>query len=502
MRSVIDLGPPPPCPQPFNLADYVLAAGAETPDKIALAVLGVARAERWSFGRLRAAVQGCAAGLWQAGLHPGDRVLLRLGNSVEFPIAYLGAIWAGLIPVPTSDQLTAPEVEKICVDLQPAAILQDPSLATGPAPQTIPVAQMRSWYSLPGEDAIQGDPNRPAYIVFTSGTSGQTRGVVHAHRAIWARRMMWQGWYDLRADDRVLHAGAMNWTYTLGTGLLDPWSIGATALVPAAGTDPAALPLLLKRHQASLFATSPGVFRRLLRTPEQLTLPHLRHALSAGEKLPETLRDGWRAATGTAIYEAFGMSECSTFLSAAPGNPAAAGCVGTAQPGRHIALLDDDQPVPLGTPGRIAISTSDPGLMLGYLNEPPVEGPWFVTADQAVQREDGQIEYHGRCDDILTTGGHRISPLEVEAALAAHPAIDEAAVTDVAVGPETRVLAAFYTGDAPLQDRELEDFASNRLARYKQLRVFVHVDSLPRNANGKLLRRALRDSYEAQHGQT
>lgn len=178
---------------------------------------------------------------------------------------------------------------------------------------------------------VLGDPNRPAYIVFTSATSGQSRAVVHAHRAVWARRSMVAGWHGLQASDRLLHAGALNWTYTMGVGLMDPWLAGATALVPAEGLSPSQLPLLLKRHDATIFAAAPGVYRQILRTaiPD---LPKLRHALSAGEKLSEALRRSWNEATGTALHEAFGLSECSTFLSGAPARPAPPDTLGYAQP--------------------------------------------------------------------------------------------------------------------------------------------------------------------------
>ena len=103
-----------------------------------------------------------------------------------------------------------------------------------------------------------GDPDRPGYIIYTSGTSGQPRAVTHAHRAIWARRMMWEGWYGLTENDRLLHAGAFNWTYTLGTGLLDPWTRGATALIPGKGVTPDTLGLLMQQHDATIFAAAPG----------------------------------------------------------------------------------------------------------------------------------------------------------------------------------------------------------------------------------------------------
>ena len=107
-------------------------------------------------------------------------------------------------------------------------------------------------------------PDDPAYMVYTSGTAGRPKGVVHAQRAAWARRMMWDGWYGLRPDDRVLHAGAFNWTYTLGAGLTDPWAIGATALIYAGPADRAVWPRLCAAHGATIFAATPGVYRQML----------------------------------------------------------------------------------------------------------------------------------------------------------------------------------------------------------------------------------------------
>jgi acyl-CoA synthetase (AMP-forming)/AMP-acid ligase II len=124
MTAIFDQGPPPPCPAPFNMAAHVLSRAQDRPDKVALAVLGVSGAERWSYARLAAAVRGTGSGLLAQGLMPGDRVLMRLGNTVEFPIAYLGAIAVGLVPIPTSSQLTPPEVTGIIGTTAPRLILR------------------------------------------------------------------------------------------------------------------------------------------------------------------------------------------------------------------------------------------------------------------------------------------------------------------------------------------------------------------------------------------
>ncbi|WP_417724992.1 class I adenylate-forming enzyme family protein [Salipiger sp.] len=499
MLSVFDEGAFAPCPAPFNLAAHVLAAGEATPDKIALAIVKPTGAERWSYARLTAAVRGTATGLLERGLTPGDILLMRLGNTVDFPIAYLGAIAAGIVPVPTSSQLTEREVAGMIAQLSPAAILRAEGVA---CPQTsVPVQGpevYEAWHDLPPAPYDRGDPERLAYIIYTSGTSGTPRAVGHAHRAIWARQMMMEGWYGLRPDDRLLHAGAFNWTYTLGTGLMDPWTMGATALIPAAGTDAAQLALLMKRNDASVFASAPGVYRNILKYPVP-PLPKLRHGLAAGEKLGEPIRDAWREATGTEIFEAYGMSECSTFISSAPGRTAVPGTLGTPQPGRRIAILGEDAaPVPLGEPGTIAVHRSDPGLMLRYVGAPEetaakYAGDWFLTGDQGAMDGDGRIAYLGRGDDMMNAGGYRVSPLEVEAALADLPGVTEIGVTDVQVKDGVSIVAAFYVAASALDEAVLKARAAERLARYKQPRAYVRLDALPRNPNGKLIRKALKD---------
>ena len=501
MLSITDTDMPTPCPAPFNMAHYVLAAGTQTPDKIALQIVRATGAERWSYASLIAAVRGTGQGFLNRGLKPGDRILLRLGNSVDFPVAYLGALAAGLVPVPTSAQLTTPEVTRIAQQVTPALVIaaEGVALPDHSAP-VLHLAELKMMRDLPPCDWHMGSPDRAGYIIYTSGSGGSPRAVVHAHRAIWARRMMWDGWYGLRADDRVLHAGAFNWTYTLGTGLMDPWAIGATALIPEAG---APLALMLKRFDATLFAAVPGVYRQLLKDGRKLDLPRLRHGLSAGEKLPDATRTAWHEATGTAIYEALGMSECSTYVSASPARPAPAGTAGYAQRGRRLAVLGTDgQPVPRDHDGMLAIHRNDPGLMLGYLDadglpQLPLTGEWFATGDNVRMSQDGAITYVGRDDDMMNAGGFRVSPLEVERALAEHPGIMDIACTEIDVKPGVTIIAAFYTGAAPLPAAELDAFAAARLARYKQPRLYHHCDSLPRGTNGKLSRRALRASHKA-----
>ena len=465
----------------MNLAEHVLRAGQAVPDHQALVVMGADDAQVWTHGDLRRAVLGTAMGLTRAGLRPGDRLLMRLANRPAFPIAYLGAIAAGVIPVPTSAQLTGAEITRIAARIAPAMIVAGAGvpLPDHPAP-VLTEGDLDGIATLPPADFAQGSADRLAYIVFTSGSSGQPRAVMHAHRAILARQAMMQGWYGLRAEDRLLHAGAFNWTFTLGTGLLDPWTLGATALIPADGTPIERIPLLAARHGATILAGAPGVFRRMLRAPFP-DLPHLRHGLSAGEKLAEPLRDAWERATGTALHEAYGMSECSTFVSGSPARPAPEGAAGYVQPGRSAWVEGD----------RLMVGPDDPGLMLGYWEDGaprPVAGP-FDTGDRVRPLPDGAIVHEGRRDDLLNPGGHRVSPQEVEAALAGLP-VTELAVGCVETASGATILAAFYAGP-PLDEAAADAHAAARLAAYKRPRAWLRRDALPRNANGKLIRRDL-----------
>jgi acyl-coenzyme A synthetase/AMP-(fatty) acid ligase len=508
MQAIFDHGPPPPCPAPFNLAAYVLARAGERGTSPALAVISPDGAETWSYAQLEAAVLGTARGFLAEGLQPGDRLLMRLGNSVDFPICFLGALAADIIPVPTSSLLTAPEVAQIAEDVGPNLIAAEDGVAlpSGASCPVLPVGALHGMYGLAPATFAMGDPDRPGYIIYTSGTSGQPRAVTHGHRAIWARRMMWGGWYGLTETDRLLHAGAFNWTYTLGTGLLDPWTLGAMALIPAPGVTPDALGLLMGQHAATIFAAAPGVYRQLLRTPPA-PLPHLRHGLSAGEKLPDATRAAWETATGTPIFEAFGMSECSTFVSGSPAHPAPPGTLGYPQDGRRVAVLGEDGPVEIGEPGVLSVSKRDPGLMLGYWSAPQetaqrFQGEWFLTGDLVSMTEDGALTYLGRADDMMNAGGIRVSPLEVENALNTHPAIVESAAVEVTVKADTTVIAAFYVAKDDVAADDLANHAASRLARYKCPRIYVKVEALPKGPNGKLLRRRLRQYYEEHTPQT
>ena len=340
-----------------------------------------------------------------------------------------------------------------------------------------------------------------AAILYSSGTTGRPKGVLHGQRTAWGRRPMYQGWYGISESDIVLHAGAFNWTYTLGVGLLDPWANGATAVLYNGAPDPAVWPELIARFGVTLFATVPSLYRRILKYGDlaPAKLASLRHGLTAGEALPPALLADWQARTGKDLFEALGMSEISTYVSTGPGMTPRPGSPGKPQAGRRVAILDVETgtPLPAGQTGLLAVHRSDPGLMLGYWRRPEEEelvyrGEWFAGGDLAHLDQDGYLWFHGRNDDILNTQGYRLSPLEIERALEHHPDIADVAVAEVAVSAELSVLAAFVVPHRPgVTETEILDWAAGHLASYKRPRTVIFLEKLPRTANGKLRRREL-----------
>lgn len=504
--------PFPSPPKSMNMAAYCLAEQASrTPGKQALLVLNDAAApptEVWTYAALEEAVQRVAGGLRAIGLQRGDRVLIRLDNTSAYAILFFGAIAGGFVPIPASAELTDLEAAFMLHDSGAKLVALAPRHATFDTGTALrlsgrDIEAMLS--SGPRESYAETGADDPAFLVYTSGTTAKPKGVLHAHRSAFGRRPMYQGWYGIGPQDRVLHAGAFNWTFTLGTGLTDPWANGATAIVFTGEKSPEVWPNLIRATGATLFAAVPGVYRQILKYAPHgpLELGALRHGLTAGEQPPASLFDDWSKRTGTELYEALGMSEISTYISSSPSVPRKAGTTGRAQPGRKIAILPSDggdAPIGPGEAGLLAVHRSDPGLMLGYWNRPEEEadvlhGEWFAGGDLAVMDGDGYVTHLGRANEIMKALGYRVSPLEVEAAIGSHPDIAEVACTELAVREGVSVIAAFVVPRAGciVEAEAVKTFSAERLAAYKCPRQVRIVDALPRTPNGKVQRARLRD---------
>jgi acyl-coenzyme A synthetase/AMP-(fatty) acid ligase len=494
------------------MARYCLGRSAQaTPDKIALVVVSDAEApekaaERWTYGRLDDAVRRVAAGLRGYGLPPGARIMIRMGNTSDYALVFFGAIAAEWVPLPSSAQLTEREANFLLEDSGASvlAVSEELSISSRPGVRLLgpgDIARLKAT-SQPADypDTAAADP---AFLIYTSGTTGTPKGVLHGQRSAWGRRPMYQGWYGMGPEDTILHAGAFNWTYTLGVGLTDPWAIGATAVLYNGPRDVSVWPRLIERFKATLFATVPGLYRQILKycDLDAYDLSSLRHGLTAGEAMSPALLKAWREAAGTELYEALGMSECSTYVSSSPSVPVRPGSPGKPQPGRCVVALpipNGDEPLPAGEVGLLSVHRTDPGLMLGYWNRPEEEaqvyrGEWFIGGDLASFDADGYMTYHGRNDDLMNPMGYRVSPLEVEQCLSQHPAVAEVAVTELAVREDVKIIVAFVVPRDPdnADAAPLLAFAHQGLAAYKCPREVVFAHTLPRTANGKVIRREL-----------
>ena len=499
-----------PVPARFNLARYCLAENARFQrEKPALTIVGDDHALRWTHGELDEKVRRLAAGLNALGLPAGSRVMIRMGNEANAALAYFAAIAAGYVALLASSQLTFEEAYFLRADCGAGVLLLGADFEAEPhAGDGLHVLRgaeiARLFETPPLENYVDTGANDPAYIVYTSGTTSRPKGVLHAHRAAFARRVMYPHWMGLGPADTMLHAGAINWTYTLGVGVVDPLACGAQAVLYNGRADAGVWPRLIDEFHATIFAAVPGVYRQILKQGglEQCSLATLRHGLSAGAALAPSLLAEWRERTGKEIFEAYGMSEISTFVSSGPTTPVRPGSPGRPQPGRRVAALPRDggeTPLPAGEIGLLAVHEGEPGLMLGYWNRGEEEaqarrGEWFVSGDLVDFDADGYVHLHGRADEVMNAGGYRVSPAEVERCLLHHPLVAEAAVAErPGRDAGTSIVKAYVAprDGAVLSEAEILAYCAEHLATYKRPRAVEFLTALPRNANGKLVRAAL-----------
>jgi acetyl-CoA synthetase len=517
-------------PEFFNIGVACTDAHLATPlaDRVAVIVdddtLGV---RRLTFAELAARTSRFGQLLGDLGVGVGERVLIRLPNCIEYPTVFLGAMKRGAIPVPTSILLTAEEVLHLAQDSGATTLVTDRTtwnalhdtieslghvlhvVLTGmgerAAPRRVAVTDLDVALAAVGrcQEPRRTRADDPAYLVYTSGTTGYPKGVLHAHRALLGRQPSSTYWFNfLPEGDRVLHSGKFNWTYVLGTGLMDPLYRGHTAIVHEGSNDAAIWPGLIARHEATTFIGVPTLYRHIIqRTPYgRADVPTLRHCMCAGEQLSGELLVAWRERFGLDIYEGLGMTECSYYLCETVSRPIRPGSAGFAQPGHDVKLLDPQtwREVAAGEEGMICIPRTDPALMLRYWNQPEetaacFHGEWFLTGDYARRDAAGYIWFLGRRDDLINSFGYRVSPHEIERVLKDHPDVADVAAVGEEVARDKVLVTAYVIPRAgtTVSADAVAEYARQRLASYKAPKIVYLVDEFPRTRNGKILRRGL-----------
>lgn len=462
------------------------------------------------------------AGVWRAlGLKPGDRVLLCLLDTRAFPIAFLGALRAGVVPVPLNTLLTAGDYAWMLKDSGASAVIVSSLLAdkwieiAARGSATFLSSEGGPWPDVetllrdtePLQESAGTQPEDIAFWLYTSGSTGRPKAAMHRHASIrLAANLYGLATAGISEHDVVFSVAKQFFAYGLGNSMFFPYAAGATVVLHRDRITPEAVNTLLPAHGVTVLSGVPTFFAAWLRHPDCLTkeaVPHLRMAISAGEALPVHLCEAFRGRFGVDIHDGLGSTEMlHIFLSQRPG-AIRYGCTGRPVEGYRLRLVGDDgEEVGDGEIGNLHVS--GPTSASSYWRNPEkssatFQGEWTVTGDKYVRDADGWYTYAGRGDDMLKVGGIFVSPMEVEEALSSHPDVVEVAVVAAAddaglIKPHAFVVARDGVArDETLED-ELKAHVKSLLAPYKYPRWISFLDELPKTATGKIQRFRLRRS--------
>ncbi|HEX2302173.1 MAG TPA: AMP-binding protein [Gaiella sp.] len=512
-------GPFPPgwdVPARFNFTRDVVDALATDPLRQALTFVdreGIV--DRRTFADLSGDAARWAH-LLRTRLDRGDRVLIAVGKVPAWHGAMLGALKSGLVAVPCPDMLRARDLAFRVRDSGARLVVADRSLELEVEEMrqqvgaTVSVVyldealdELRRYMPIaPTEDTTAGET---AFILYTSGTTKDPKGVIHTHAYTWAQRAQATHWLDAHEGDVVWCTAGTGWAKAIWNVLLGPWSHGAEVVLHEGAFDPEERLSLLQRLGVTVLCQAPTEYRMLakLETLGAAHLPRLRHAVSAGEPLNPEVIARFQDALGLTVHDGYGQTENSLLVANMPGAPIRPGSMGLPTPGHDVAVIDDTGHVcAAGVEGDLALIGRPPTLFTGYWGAPDeTEGAfrdgWYVTGDRAVRDEDGYLWFVGRADDVIVSAAYRIGPFEVESALLEHPAVAESAVVGVPDLDRGEIVKAFVVlrpGHEPSEKLmgELQDHVKSVTAPYKYPRAVAFVEELPKTVSGKIRRSELR----------
>ena len=459
------------------------------------------------------------------GLIPGNRVLLRGGNSIGMALVWLGVVKAGLIAVATMPLLRAKELgeviekAKIHVALCDAMLMAELIIAkaqTATLKTIVPFNLMSDAGSMAALTSHKDGDFKPcltsaddvALMAFTSGTTGTPKAVVHTHRDVLAACQAWPR-YVLEAtpDDIVMGSPPLAFTFGLGGLLLFPFAAGASVYFPSIPYTPEGMVKLINQACASIIYTAPTFYRQMATFAKQAGTPSLRLCVSAGEALPDATRQLWKEATGIEMVDGIGATEMfHIFISSKPSD-VRRGAIGQVVPGYTAKVVDDQGvEVPLGKVGKLAvIGPTDCKYMDDARQSKYVINGWNYPGDAFTQDADGYFFYQARDDDMIITSGYNVGGPEVEDALMLHPAVAECGVIGLPDDERGMVVKAFVVlrpgfGASAACVKQLQDHVKATLAPFKYPRQIEFIDKLPRTETGKLQRYKLRNAA-TQKGQ-
>jgi benzoate-CoA ligase len=502
-------------PERFNSAEWFVGRHAREGRGARVAI--VSDEGSMTYAELDLAVRRFAAALKRAGVGRDERVGLVLPDGPLLAVAFWGAIAAGAVAVPLSTLLKPHDYRAIVADCGARIIITDPSILD---PRALADLDAELW--TPDYARVRIDSSPPlagyasthrdgfAFFLYSSGTTGEPKGVVHLQHDMWVCCETY-GKHVLRIgpDDRCFSIAKLFFAYGLGNAQYFPLHVGASAVLFAGRPTPEAVFAQVSRYKPTLFFGVPTAYASMLAAMGESAgedFSSVRACVSAGESLPGAIFERWRAKTGKEILDGIGSTEiCHIFLSNRPG-ACKPGSTGVAVPGYDLRLVDETgSDAPRGDLGDLLVRGDSIAALYWNKHEQTkhtMRGDWIRTGDRYYQDEDGYFFHAGRSDDMIKAGGIWVSPVEVEGALMSHPAVLECAVvgtadTDGLVKPHAFVAlrpnASHLTEDGHASlEAELKALAKEKLAPYKAPRWITFVNELPKTATGKIQRFLLR----------
>ncbi|OZI26572.1 4-hydroxybenzoate--CoA ligase [Bordetella genomosp. 9] len=513
------------CPHELNFAQYLAASNAARADKVAY----IDDFRTLRYGELADRVARFGGVLKQLGRRREERMLLLMHDTADWPVAFLGALHAGIVPVAVNTLLTAEDYAYILSHsraraaivsgalmpiLRQAMALADTEIehlivsrpADGNESGVIELEQALA--DAPAIPAIRTLADEMAFWLYSSGSTGKPKGVVHTHGNLWHTAELYaKPVLGIREDDVVFSAAKLFFAYGLGNGLTFPLSVGSTVVLMAERPTPQAVFERLMRHRPTVFYGVPTLYAAMLAAPdlparEQLAL---RVCTSAGEALPRDIGERFRRHFGCDILDGIGSTEMLHIFISNQAGRIRYGTTGMPVAGYEVQLRDDQGlPVPPGAIGDLYIKGPSAALMYWNNREKTRQcflGDWLKSGDKYVCDADGYYTYAGRSDDMIKVSGQYVSPVEVENVLIQHEAVLEAAVIGVADEQglvKTKAFVVLRPGHAPGPDTgaALQAYVKQHLAPFKYPRQIHFTEELPKTATGKIQRFRLRQLEE------
>lgn len=508
----------------YNAVDRHLSTPIE--DKTAIILEGEGEPKKYTYGQLAHESNRYANYLTSLGIKKGDRVFLFLPRTIDLYLAFLGILKTGAI----AGCLFSAFQEQALLDRlenSGATVLfttQELSTRLANIKDKLPALKHICLVDSPefiaeiekqseNFECTQMEPSDYAFMLYTSGTTGKPKGVVHVHGGILHEYLTTNWILDLHPDDIYWCTADPGWVTGIVYGILGPLMHGVTMIVHSGRFDPETWYKILEKNNVTVWYTAPTAIRMLMAKGEDLVkkfnLSHLRHMCSVGEPLnPEAIRWGLKA-FGLPFHDNWWQTETGGIVIANyPCLVIKIGSMGKPFPGITAAIVDDEgKTLPIGQQGNLAIKPGWPSMMATIWQRQEkydsyfVNG-WYISGDQAWIDKDGYFWFVGRSDDVIKTSGERVGPFEVESALVEHPAVVEAGVIGKPDELRGEIIKAFVVLHNPSQyidetsqnalKAELSEFVKKHLAGHAYPREIEFIDKLPKTRSGKIMRRILK----------